>query len=48
MFFLVGNLSAARMHSKTVALQIKAQQLSIFGERYTMEKQGKAQTTGVH
>lgn len=48
MYFLVGNLSAARLNSKMVALQIKAQQLGIFGERYTMERQGKAQANGFH
>ena len=32
-FFLVGNLSACRMSSKVLALQIKAQQLGKFGER---------------
>jgi hypothetical protein len=32
-FFLVGNLSACRMSSKVLALQIKAQRLGIFGER---------------
>lgn len=32
-FFLVGNLSACRMSSKVLALQIKAQILGIFGER---------------
>jgi cation diffusion facilitator CzcD-associated flavoprotein CzcO len=38
-FFLVGNLSACRMSSKVLALQIKAQLLGVFGERYTYEKQ---------
>jgi hypothetical protein len=33
LFFLVGNLSAARMSSKLLALQIKAQILGKFGER---------------
>lgn len=32
-FFLVGNLSACRMSSKVLALQIKAQLLGVFGER---------------
>jgi hypothetical protein len=39
MYFMVGNLSGARFYSKVTALQIKAQQLGIFGERYTIEKQ---------
>jgi hypothetical protein len=39
MYFVVGNLSAARFTSKVTALQIKAQQLGLFGERYTIEKQ---------
>jgi hypothetical protein len=32
-FFLVGNLSACRLSSKILALQIKAQQLGKFGDR---------------
>lgn len=36
-FFLVGNLSACRMSSKVLALQIKAQQLGKFGERCESE-----------
>ena len=32
-FFLVGNLSAARVSSKVLALQIAAQQAGIFPER---------------
>lgn len=48
MYFLVGNLSAARLNSKVVALQIKAQQLGLFGERYTMERQARGQANGVH
>jgi hypothetical protein len=39
MYFMVGNLMAGRFYSKVTALQIKAQQLGIFGERYTLEKQ---------
>jgi len=39
MHFMVGNFSGARFYSKVVALQIKAQQLGLFGERYTLEKQ---------
>jgi hypothetical protein len=39
MYFMVGNLSGARFYSKVVALQIKAQQLGLFGERYTLTKQ---------
>lgn len=35
LFFLVGNLSAARISSKVLALQIKAQQLDVFPERCT-------------
>ncbi|ORY30774.1 hypothetical protein BCR39DRAFT_558455 [Naematelia encephala] len=34
-FFLVGNLSACRLSSKVLALQILEQRLGIFGERYT-------------
>ena len=33
LFFLVGNLSACRMSSKVLALQILAQRLGVFGER---------------
>lgn len=33
LFFLVGNLSACRMSSKILALQILAQQQGVFGER---------------
>lgn len=33
LFFLVGNLSACRMSSKVLALQILAQQQGVFGER---------------
>lgn len=33
LFFLVGNLSACRMSSKILALQILAQRLGVFGER---------------
>ena len=32
-FFIVGNLSACRVSSKVLALQILAQQLGVFGER---------------
>lgn len=34
-YVMVGNLSAARLNSKSVALQIKAEQLGKFGKRYT-------------
>ncbi|AFR97657.2 monooxygenase [Cryptococcus neoformans] len=39
LFFIVGNLSACRLSSKTLALQILAQREGIFGERYTYAKQ---------
>ncbi|WVR05558.1 hypothetical protein IAU60_002577 [Kwoniella sp. DSM 27419] len=38
-FFLVGNLSACRLSSKILALQILAQREGKFGERYTYAKQ---------
>ncbi|KAG7530601.1 hypothetical protein FFLO_04903 [Filobasidium floriforme] len=41
-FFLVGNLSACRLSSKILALQIKAQQLGKFGDRYTYDAQKKS------
>ncbi|KAK4687481.1 hypothetical protein P7C73_g2631, partial [Tremellales sp. Uapishka_1] len=39
LFFIVGNLSACRLSSKILALQILAQQEGKFGERYTYKKQ---------
>ncbi|GFZ51133.1 hypothetical protein JCM24511_08891 [Saitozyma sp. JCM 24511] len=39
LYFLVGNLSACRMSSKVLALQIVQQRLGVFGERYTYAKQ---------
>lgn len=41
-FFIVGNLSACRITSKLLSLQILAQQLGRFPERYTYEKQRAA------
>ncbi|KAM0747991.1 hypothetical protein T439DRAFT_328648 [Meredithblackwellia eburnea MCA 4105] len=38
-FFFVGNLSAARINSKVLALTIKQQILGIWGDRYTIAKQ---------
>lgn len=44
-FFLVGNLSACRMSSKVLALQIKAQIMGIFGER--CESRSSLETYGL-
>ncbi|KAK9462292.1 uncharacterized protein V1516DRAFT_674238 [Lipomyces oligophaga] len=38
-YFMVGALPLGRFNSKVVAVQILAEQLGIFGERYTIEKQ---------
>ena len=39
LYFIVGNLSACRISSKVLALQIVAEQKGVFGERYTYAKQ---------
>jgi cation diffusion facilitator CzcD-associated flavoprotein CzcO len=41
-YYMVGNLSAARFASKIVALQVLAERLGVFGERYSIEAQEHA------
>lgn len=49
MMFAVGNLSAARITSKLVALQIVSQQMGSFPERYTIQAQrDRGVTNGYH
>ncbi|KAL8281402.1 hypothetical protein RQP46_006086 [Phenoliferia psychrophenolica] len=45
-FVFVGNLSAARINSKVLALTIKQQLLGIWGDRYTAEVQARGLTNG--
>ncbi|KZO93174.1 FAD/NAD-binding domain-containing protein [Calocera viscosa TUFC12733] len=37
-WYMMGNLCLCRFHSKHIALQIKAMQMGVFGERYTRGK----------
>ncbi|KAK9234094.1 hypothetical protein V1525DRAFT_414160 [Lipomyces kononenkoae] len=47
-YFVVGGLAAARFSSKITALQIVAERVGLFGERYTIEAQQHSKLARIH